>query len=114
MPHGRRGADLVDDCVGAGLASVDDADLGVEPHEAADVRWLADLGCLLRAAGQDPLEVRGVGRTGPHVPAGQVGRGRPLLLGHLLEEVEEVVDRLPPDLDVPGQLLAVVLSLIHI
>ena len=60
VPRGDRLADLVDDRVRAGVAAVDHADLGVEAHQPGDVRRLADLGGLLRAAGQDALEVRGV------------------------------------------------------
>ena len=74
VPLGHRLADLVDDRVGAGVAAVDDADLGVEAHQPGDVRRLADLGGLLGVAGQDALEVRGVAAHALHVPAGQVGR----------------------------------------
>ena len=94
--------------VGRVVAPVDHADLGVEPHEAGDVRGFADVGGLLGVAGQDALEVGDVGGAGPHVPAGQVGGGRPLLGGHLLEDGEEVVDRAPPDVDVAGRPFLVV------
>ena len=100
-------AELGDDLRRRELAAVDHADLGVEPHEAGDVRRLADLGGLLGVAGQDALEVGGVRGDRAHVPAGQVGRRRPLLGRHLLEHRDEVVDRAPPHLDVAGQSLLI-------
>ncbi len=104
---GGGGADLVDELVGRPVAPGDDALLGERPQRAPHVLRLADLDLVVRCAGQQRLEVRGVGGDGVDVPAGEVGRRRPLLRGHLLQQRGEVVDRLPPDLDVTRQPLAV-------
>ena len=53
----------------AGVAAVDDADLGVEAHQAGDVVRLADVGGLLRAAGEDATRGGRCARRRPSRPS---------------------------------------------
>ena len=100
-------ADLGDEVVGGVVAPDDDTLLGEVPHHPPRVRGVADLDVLVGSPAEEGLEVGGVRRDGVDVPPGQVGGGRPLLGRHLLQEVGERVDRLPPDGDVSGQALGI-------
>ena len=103
----RRLADLGDEVVGRLVATGQHALLGEPAHHPARVRRLADLDLLVRTPGQQRLEVGGVGGDGPDVPAGQVGRGGPLVVGDVLEHLGEGVDGAPPERDEGGQPLPV-------
>ena len=75
------------------------------PSSSAHVRGIADLDVVVVVAGEQRLEVAGVRGDGVDVPAGQVGRRVPFVGRDLLQQRREVVDRLPPDVDVTTQLL---------
>ena len=98
-----RSADLVDQLVGGRSRRATTPCSVNVPIEPGDVGRLADLDLVVRGTGEQCLEVGAVGGDRVHVPAGQVGRGRPLALGDLLQQAGEVVDGPPPDVDVAGQ-----------
>ncbi|UUZ61334.1 hypothetical protein [Nocardioides sp. B-3] len=69
------------------------------------MRRIADLDVVVVVAGEQRLEVGDVRRDGVDVPPGRVGLRVPRVVGHLLQQRREVVDRLPPDVEVAAQLL---------
>ena len=91
--------DLIDEFIAGTSVTGDDALLGVFAHQILDVVGRTDVDSIVAAPSHDMFEVGHMGHDRCHIPAGEVRRLVPLVIGDLVREGVEVADSGVPEGD---------------